>query len=322
MLKKIILFICTFMVIYTFNFFIPRLMPGDPFSYTSSVSGEDIDGISEADLETMKAYYGLDRPIGEQFINTISSNLNGDFGQSIHYKKSVIEVIGERLPWTLVIMISTLVSSLLLGVSLALVGLRRKKMDGLIYTTATLLSEIPAFLIGILLLFLVAAQVKFIPLSGNVTPFKSFASWPAYWFDVFIHALLPITAMVIITTPIFYFTARGSFLNVLKKTYVLNAKGKGLSEKQIRYKYIVLNGIFPVITRFFLSVGACLGGTILIENVFAYPGLGKILQEGVMYRDYVLIQGVFLISSLMVLTASFIADLINEGLKKTRGINQ
>src|SRR5690554_3272902 len=119
--RKVAIFILSFFVIYAFNFFIPRLMPGDPFSHSSSVSGEDMGGLSEKELARLKAYYGLDKPILSQFTTTVKNNLQGDFGQSILYKKSVSEVILARLPWTLYIMFTTLIISLVLGIILALI---------------------------------------------------------------------------------------------------------------------------------------------------------------------------------------------------------
>ena len=312
MYKKVTIFLLSFVVIYLFNFYIPRLMPGDPFSHSSTVSGEEMGGLSEEDLQRLKSYYGLDKPLKEQLIDTIKMNLRGDFGQSILYKKSVTEVILKRLPWTLYIMFSTLLISLLLGLFLAQLCIKNTKIDLIIYKIMSMISEIPPFLIGILFLFLIAAKIKWFPLAGNITPFKKYDSQMEFLFDVFRHSILPVTALVIVNIPIFYFTARSSIKTILDKQYILNAKAKGLSEKRIKYKYILLNAVFPIIARFFLSVGSCIGGAMLIENVFAYPGLGKILRDAVMYRDYILIQGVFLLSTTTVLLSSFISDIINS----------
>lgn len=312
MKRKITVLLLSFIVIYLFNFSIPRLMPGDPFEYTSSDAAEDLDiAMSEEQKEFMRAYYGMDKPIHEQLINTIKGNLQGDFGQSIHYKKSAADVIRERLPWTLFIMGITLFSSLIIGVFLALWCIRKPKVDKIIFTVSSFVTEIPSYLIGVLLLFLVAAKVKWIPLSGAVTAFAKYDStWEMIW-DVVVHALMPITAMCIFTIPKFYFTARASFLSIMQKPYLLNAKSKGLKERRIRWRYIFVNGITPILARLFLSVGATIGATMLIENVFAYPGLGTVMREAVKYRDYVMIQDIFLLSTVMVLLSLFVADLLN-----------
>jgi peptide/nickel transport system permease protein len=310
--KKISVLVLSFIVIYLFNFSIPRLMPGDPFSYNSSDASENVDiEMSEEHKEYMRAYYGMDKPVHEQLWNTIKSNLRGDFGQSIHFKRSAADVIRERLPWTLFIMGATLIISMLTGVLLALICIRNAKADRVIFGISSFVTEIPSYLIGVLLLFLVAAKVKWIPLSGAVTAFAKYDSVWEWIRDVLVHALLPVTAMCIFTIPKFYFTARASFLSIVGKPYLLNAKAKGLAERRIRWRYIFVNGITPIIARLFLSVGTTIGGTMLIENVFAYPGVGTVMREAVKYRDYIMIQDVFLLSTVIVLLSLFAADLLN-----------
>lgn len=314
MKKRAALFIVSFLVIYIFNFFIPRLMPGDPFVYTSSVAGEDMNvEFSKEQVEEMRSYYGMDKPMGAQFLDTVKKNLAGDLGLSIHYKKPVADVLKERLPWSLSIMGAALAMSLTIGTGLALFGMQRKYFDKAVYKIFSALTEIPAFLIGLLLLFLVASRVSWIPLSGGAVPFARYESFWEKAADLFVHALLPVLSLVIVMTPRFYFTARASFLEVMSKPYLLNARAKGLKERRIRWSYIFKNGMTPVVARFFLSVGTAVGGTLLVENVFAYPGLGIVMREAVRYRDYVMIQGFFLLSATVVLVSLFLADVINAG---------
>ena len=130
--------------------------------------------------------------------------------------------------------------------------------------------------------------------------------------DVLVHSLMPILTLIIIHVPGFYFTATSSFKTILGKEYILNARAKGLSERRIRYKYILLNAVLPIVAQFFLSVGNAIGATMVVENVFAYPGLGKVLRDAVIFRDFILIQGVFLLSTSIVLLSSFISDVINQ----------
>lgn len=322
MKKRILLFVASFLVIFLVNFFIPYLMPGDPFQYTSGDAGVDnLVSYSEAQLEELRAYYGLDLPLGEQLVNTVERYLEGDLGMSIHYKTSVNEVILSRLPWTMYIMGTTLILSLVLGSVLALWSLRREGVGKIVYPILSVLEEVPTFLIGILLLFLVAAKGSIFPLSGGITAFATYSTYFQWIQDIVWHSILPITALVLTTTPSFYFTARASFLSVLQEPYMVNAKAKGLREMRIRWRYVFTNGMAPVIACFFLLVGSSIGGTMLIENVFAYPGLGTVLYQAVTYRDYPLIQGIFLISTLLVLCSLFIADLLNS-LSRKAGTNE
>ena len=320
MKKKILLLLCSFAVIYLVNFTIPRLMPGDPFDYQSAAAGEESSTEMTEELkEYLRSYYGLDKPFFSQLRENIKNNLRGDLGDSIHYKRPVAELLMERLHWTAFIMLGALLLSLVLGTALALLGLRRRKADGCLYALFSALGELPHFLVGILLLFLVAARVDWIPISGAVTAFGIYYSEWDWVKDVLLHALMPLAALTIVTVPGFYFTARASFLSILEKPYILAARSKGLREGRIRFHYIFRNALPPIVARFFLSVGSAIGGTMLIENVFAYPGLGTVMREAVKYRDYPLIQGVFLLSTVLVLLSLFAADLINALNDRRRG---
>lgn len=205
---------------------------------------------------------------------------------------------------------TTQVLSLLFGLMLAKLSVNHPRIDPGIYGFMTVMAEVPSFLIGIALLFLVAAQVKWIPLSGAYASFAQYRNGLERISDILIHSIMPVAAMVLATTPMFYFTARTSFLNIMEKKYVYAARAKGISKPRIWRKYVVLNGMMPVVARFFLCVARCVEATLLVENVFAYPGLGKLMRDAVVYRDYPLIQGVFLIATVIVLLSSYISDVI------------
>ena len=317
MRKRITLFICTFLVIYLFDFFIPRLMPGDPLLYTSSVSGEDMDTeYSKEQLDQMRAYYGLDQPLAEQLAQTVRKNLTGDLGLSIHYKKPVTTVLKERLPWSLSVMGVSLIVSLVTGTALALFGMQKKWFDRAAFRILSALTEVPAYFGGLLRLFLVAAKVAWLPLSGGATAFARYETGGEKAWDLISHGFLPVLSLVIVMFPGFYFTARASFLEVMSKPYLMNARAKGLKAGRIRWSYIFRNGMTPIVVRFFLNVGTAVGGTLLIENVFAYPGLGLVMREAVRYRDYTMIQGFFLLSTVLVLTSLFLADVLNAGIDR------
>ncbi len=318
MRKKTALLLCSFMVIYLINFTIPRLMPGDPFDYEGAAAGEEsTTEMPEEYKEYLRAYYGLDKPFGVQLAASIQRNLGGDLGSSIHYRRPVAEILLERLPWTALLMGASLALSLLAGTALALLCVRHRGADRVLFGLLSVLAEIPAFLVGLLLLFLVAARVEWLPLSGAETAFAVYGSGWERAGDVLLHALLPTVTLAAVTAPGFYFTARASFLSVLEQPYVLGAKAKGLREGRIRWRYVFANALAPIVVRFFLSVGGAVGGTLLVENVFAYPGLGTVMREAVKYRDYPLIQGVFLLSSVVVLLSLFAANLLN-GLDNSR----
>ena len=274
-------------------------------------------------MQELRSYYGLDKPVGERFVQTVRNNLRGEFGQSIYYKQAVRTVILDRLPWTVFIMAVTLSLSLLIGLFLAGLSVRHSRIDAGLYHVMSVITEIPAYLIGFLILFLVAAKVRWIPLSGARTPFTENATEMEALRDIILHALMPVLSLTIVTVPGFYFTSRTSFKTVLGKKYIINAEAKGLSKCRILLNYIFLNAVLPIVAYFFLSVGFAIGGTMLVENVFAYPGLGTTTRLAVRYRDYPLIQGVFLLSTAMVMISSFISDLINYYLsRRTNDTNE
>ena len=268
----------------------------------------------EEQKELLRAYYGLDKPFFPQLRDTIVDNLHGDFGQSIHYKRPVADILLERLPWSLWIMGSTLALSLLLGVALSLLCVRRPWVDRALYPVLSALAEVPPFLTGVLLLFLVAARAAWIPLSGAYTPFAQYDGLWQRLGDILVHSLMPVCALTLVTVPKLFFTARASFFTILGRPYLTNARAKGLTAGRIRTAYILRNAATPIVARFFLSVGGAVGGTILVENVFAYPGLGTVLREAVQYRDYPMLQGVFLLSAVLVLLSLAAADVVNRRL--------
>ena len=210
----------------------------------------------------------------------------------------------------------TLALSLVIGVGLALWCVRRRWADRVLYPVLSALAEVPPFLTGVLLLFLVAARVAWIPLSGAYTAFAEYGSIWARLGDILVHSLMPVAALTLVTVPRFFFTARASFLTILEKPYLTHARAKGLKEGRIRTRYILRNAATPIVARLFLSVGGAVGGTILVENVFAYPGLGTVLREAVQYRDYPMLQGVFLLSAVLVLVSLAAADLVNRRLDR------
>ena len=305
-------YLLVFFVILVINFILPRLMPGDPFLYLSVQDGDVTVTYTEEQLEIYRAYYGLDKPLFEQFFNYLTGILKGDLGYSIYYKTSVIGMIGNRLPWTASIVLCALFLSSLLGTLLGAISarLREKPTDRLLYFFMIVFSEIPSFLVGTLLLIFLAAKLRWFPLSGGITAFAAHASPFAYLADWLRHAALPILTLTLAGLGGFYLLSRNSMITVLTKDYIRTAKAKGLSKRRILFRHALKNALPPIIARIFMSLGAMLGGAVLVENVFAYPGLGQLMREAVIARDYVLIQGIFLIIAVMVLLMNWLAELV------------
>lgn len=252
----------------------------------------------------------MDKALHIQYIDYLKNLIQGDLGYSIYYNDSVISIVLKRSKWTLGISLSSLVISTLLGSILGSLSAwyRNSIVDRSLYPIMVLLSEIPSFLIAILLLFTLAAKSSFFPLSGAMTVFAEYENAFEKFSDILVHGLLPTLSLALTQLGGFYLLARNSMLTVISKDYMRTALAKGLSSRRIVFRHGLKNSILPIITRVFMSLGSVLGGAILVENVFNYPGLGLLMREAVTVRDYVLIQGIFLIVAFLVLAMNFLAD--------------
>lgn len=309
-------YLLVLLAVITINFFLPRLMPGDPFLYLSVEEGDVAVTFSEEQIEHYKAYYGMDKPLYVQFYAYSLKLLQGDLGYSIYYNTSALEMILVRIPWTILIVLCSLFLSSFFGTILGTVSarLREKPADKFMYLLMVVFSEVPSFLLGVVFLFVFAARFKWFPLSGGITIFAPHTSMLSYMGDLFRHAALPIITLTLAGLGNFYILSRNSMLTVLSKDYIITAKAKGLKKWQILYKHALRNALPPIIARIFLSLGSLFGGAVLIENVFAYPGVGKLMREAVLKRDYVLIQGIFLIVAVTMLLMNWLADIIYKKL--------
>lgn len=313
---KILEYVVTVVIILTLNFFIPRLMPGDPFVILSGDNGTEISAYSEEQIEKYKAYYGLDKPLSNQYLDYIQNLCKGNLGYSIYYNDTVKNIVKARFKWTFMLVISSIFISFVLGTLIGTLSAfnQNKGLDKILYGFFMTLSEIPGFLLGIVFLFILAGKLNLFPLSGAVTDFKNYSSFVDKFLDIIYHAALPIITLAISRLGEFYLVARSSAISVIAKEYIKTAKGKGLGSKTVIFKHILRNSILPIITKVFLSLGSIVGGAILVENVFNYPGLGKLMKEAVYVRDYTLIQGIFLIITFMVIFMNLISDMFYKKL--------
>ncbi len=303
----------TIWIIITLNFLLPRLLPGDPFLLLSSDNAENEEIVmTQEQRDYYESYYGLDKSMGEQYVTYIGQLIHGDLGYSIYYKVPVSQIILGRLGWTAFMVVSALAVSTGIGVLLGSVSAwyREKWPDKLLFFQMILLSEIPVFLIGLMILFVFSAWLRIFPLSGAMTPFEDYTSWWDQLSDILNHAFLPIMVLSISQMGGIYLLVRNSMTTVLQKDYLRTAKAKGLSQKRVIFHHALRNALLPVVTRIFLSLGALVGGAILVENVFAYPGLGRLMRECIQVHDYQVVQGIFLVVTIFVLLANFLADTV------------
>ncbi|MGM0548866.1 MAG: ABC transporter permease [Bacillota bacterium] len=309
--NKLIEYLITLFLIISLNFILPRLMPGDPFLFISGDQGQDL-MYSKAQRTKYLEYYGLNQSLTKQYFSYLKKVFSLDLGTSLYYNQSVLKLILKRLKWTFLIVILAEFSALILAMLIGLISAwyRNSIIDKIIYFKLIVFSELPSFLIGLILLFILAADLNLFPLSGAISHYTEFDSIWDQGLDIIMHAILPVTALTLSRLGGYYLLWRNTLISVLNKKYIATAQAKALSRLRIIWSYLIKNSLLPICSRLFLSLGSLVGGAILVENVFAYPGLGLLLRESVMMRDYPLIQGIFLVIAIFVLTANFFADLI------------
>lgn len=309
--NKLLEYLITLFLIISLNFILPRLMPGDPFLFISGDQGQDL-MYSKAQRTKYLEYYGLNQSLTKQYFSYLKKVFSLDLGTSLYYNQSVLKLILKRLKWTFLIVILAEFSALILAMLIGLISAwyRNSIIDKIIYFKLIVFSELPSFLIGLILLFILAADLNLFPLSGAISHYTEFDSIWDQGLDIIMHAILPVTALTLSRLGGYYLLWRNTLISVLNKKYIATAQAKALSRLRIIWSYLIKNSLLPICSRLFLSLGSLVGGAILVENVFAYPGLGLLLRESVMMRDYPLIQGIFLVIAIFVLTANFFADLI------------
>ena len=308
-MSKIIEYILTLWIILTLNFFLPRLMPGDPFLFVAGDEGNTVAQDTESIRESYIKYYGLGQPVHIQYVHYIFELFQGHLGHSFHFNESVSAILLKRFPWTVFLIVSAVVLSTIIGIVLGSISawFQGRFLDQFLYLCLILIAEIPAFLLALIFLFIFSAEFNLFPLSGAITHFAGYKGWK--WLaDICHHAALPILSLTLVRSSGMYLLARNSMITVIAKDYIRTATAKGLSQYRILFRHIIKNAMLPIVTRIFLSLGSLVGGAILVENVFSYPGLGLLMREAVLMHDYPLIQGIFLLVTVCVLTANYLAD--------------
>lgn len=312
-LRRIAFFIATLWAAATLNFIIPRLQPGDPAdAIVQRLGGGQESAIDPAQLEAIRLMLGIS---GEntfvQYFQYLGALFRGDLGVSYTYfPYTVTEVIADALPWTLVLVGVTTIISFIVGTLLGTWAAYRRgsKVDSVLTLGSTFLGTLPFFWIALLLIYVFAFQLLWLPEGGGYGGSSQPGFNAQFLGDALYHSILPAAALLI-TGPIGWILAmRNNMVQTLGEDYTRLAVARGLSERRIALTYGARIAILPSVTGFAISLGALLGGTLLVESIFGYPGLGRLLLEAVQNRDYPLMQALFLLTTVGVLTANLIAD--------------
>ena len=309
LLQRVAFYLFTAWAAITLNFFIPRMVPGDP---VQSLISRNQGRISADAIASLRVLFGLDsdRSLWEQYVAYWGQLLRGDLGLSFtFFPAPVSEVIGSSLPWTVGLVGVTTIVSFLLGTALGVgAGWRRGSwIDGLLPAT-TFLSSIPYFWLGLVAIALFAGPGSFFPSSGGYEP-GLVPAFDAYFIPSAIqHSILPAATILVSSMSGWILSMRNMMVTVASEDYITVAHAKGLSERRVALSYAARNALLPNVSGFALSLGFIVGGTLLVEIVFSYPGLGLQLLQAVGAKDYPLMQGIFLIITISVLVANLLAD--------------
>ena len=304
------LYAITIWAVVTIVFLLPRAIPGDPLQHLDDPdSGTFIEDSRSRELAM--AYYGLDRPLLDQYGSYLSGLVNGDLGWSISQRTPVSTLIGRRLPWTLLLvgtsMVLASVISFLAGVTAA--WRRGSVMDKALIVSLAGTRAVPEYAISSALLILFAVAWPVFPMAGAQTPF---ARYPSAWEaakDIFNHLVLPMSALTLGLAANKFLIVRTSTISTLGEDYMLLARAKGLPPRLLKYRHSGRNVLLPFLTAFGVQMGFAVSGSLFVETVFAYPGIGTLVNSAVTARDYPLLQGLFVMLALVVIVANFLVDL-------------
>lgn len=288
------------------NFFLPRLLPGDPITAL-----QDPNNLADPVMRLrQRSYYGLDQSMPAQFGHYLTQLAHGDLGTSIHYNQSVLKMLGERLPWTLLLVGSAFLLSGAVGILAGVhAGWRRgRRSDRALLAVLLALDNVPSYALAYVLLLVFSVNLGWLPLGGATTRFVDLSPLARIG-DVLVHLVLPGATLALSLIAGKFLLMRGSMVAELGQDYILLARAKGLGEGRIKYRYAARNALLPVVTLMTLQLGLLVTGTIFTERIFDYPGMGRLAFEAITYRDYPLLAGVFLVFSAAVLLANLVLDL-------------
>ncbi len=330
-LKRLLLMIPTLLGILVITFVVVQFVPGGPVEQmVAQLEGRDLaggevgapsggdagyrgrQGLDPKQIEEIKKLYGFDKPPAERFWLMLKSFARFDLGTSFYQHKDVWELIKEKLPVSISLGLWTFFISYLIAVPLGVAkAVRAGSRFDFVTTLVVLIGyAIPGFVLGVALLVVFGGQLQWFPLRGLTSPNWASLSWGAKVVDYLWHIALPVTAMVLGSFAVTAMLTKNSFLEEIRKQYVLTARAKGLAERQVLWKHVFRNALMPIIAGFPAAfLGAFFTGSLLIETLFSLDGLGLLSYESVIRRDYPVVLGTLYLFTLIGLVTKLISDL-------------
>ncbi|MQQ09068.1 ABC transporter permease subunit [Epibacterium sp. SM1979] len=299
--------VLTLLAIAVLNFFLVHAAPGDPAVVLAGEAG----AADEQMIAQLRARFGLDQPFHVQLWTYVSNVLTLDLGYSFRQGAPVLDLILDRLPATLLLTLSAFVISLTFGIALGVAASARvgKVSDSILTTFALLFYATPLYWAALMAVLVFSVQLGWLPGFGYETVGADYSGL-ARVLDILKHLILPAATLGLFFMAVYMRMTRASMLEVSQMDFVRTAKAKGLSGPVIRRRHILRNAILPVVTLAGLQAGQLIGGAVLTETVFAWPGIGRLMFESLAARDYNTILGVFLVSAAMVIFFNILTDVI------------
>ncbi len=320
MIRKVLFGLVTLAVVIVFNFFLFRVLPGDPVKSIVRSPRLTIEA-----RERLHVEFGLDKPVfldverlgtgdvigafDTQFTAYIIALMQGNLGVSFRSRRDVSEVLAERVWRTVVLVVAAEALAFLFGIILGLLAAwkRGTRLDMFILLWTLFSWGLPTFFLGIILVILASGHL---PVGGMVTPGLGVGDGWKYWVDLGKHLILPTITMAIVYTSSYTLIMRSSVMEVLSEDYILTAKAKGMRAFHILRSEALINTMLPMVTMVALNLALTVGGAIQVETVFSWPGVGRLMYEAVMQRDYPVLQGAFLLLAVAVIVANLVADIL------------
>jgi len=294
------------LAVLTINFGLIHAAPGDP----AMVIAGEMGGADQSTLAQIRKTYGLDRPLSEQYLTYITRAAQGDLGQSYLYNQPVTDLILQRLPATVLLVLSALLTAIAVGTLVGVWASRKPHSVG--SGAVTVLSlvgySMPTFWTGILLVILFGKIIPIMPIAG-MRDVRIYGGWWVTSLDVLHHLILPAFTLAIVYMAQYSRLSRASMLEVLSSDYIRTARAKGLAERLVIWKHALRNALMPVVTIAGLQFGNLVSGAVLVETVFSWPGLGTLAFDSILGRDYPTLLGVLFFSSVLVIAANQLTDL-------------
>lgn len=306
--KNMLLALVCFLLVIVLNFFLPRLLPGNPVAYLTGFSEEDM---TPAQVSYYEDALHLNEPLPTQFFYYLRSLLDGTLGYSYKKEAAVSALIGEKLSYTLQITVPAVLLSAGLGLAWGLrCGYRKGALsDRLSTTLLVILNAVPTFLIGLSLMIVFCFQNRLLPYTGLNSP-DAVRGTTGYFLDRLTHLFLPVLTLTLAALPSRYLLVRNMVADASDEKFILYAKQRGLPDRVIRRSYLLQAIAQPFITMLGMSVSLCVGGSVVIEKIFSIGGMGALLTDAVYTLDYPLMQGILFVTTCIMVLAILVSDFL------------